>query len=233
MLEPIRSRFVVPFVVSLGLASARAPAAQSPREDAITGAHVQDLVRLLEREGKFLNAVWMPAELIELGAEDGPPPRSRKESDRLIDQFNLFFVAAGTKSSLGGLAAMSEEELLIAARLVDAAGRTYRSLPRRRVPADVEILAASVRANSGVTDELYRLVVFPALDESGEPIGDPREEGSLTLRVNEVEVSWELPLGSFLPPKSCPVDGKTMSGDWRYCPWHGVGLDPEARKPSP
>jgi len=128
---------------------------------------------------------------------------------------------------------MSEDELRVRLRLVDTSRNAHRALPDRLVPADAKILAASVRANSGVTDQMFRLVVFPGLDESGKAVASPLGEGSVRMRLEGMEVVWLLPLGSFLPPKACPIDGESMNGAWRFCPRNGASLATPARKPSP
>lgn len=62
-------------LAALALAAGPGSAGQLPRsENEVTAAHVQDVVRFLEADGKFLNVVWMPAELVGLGGSRARAP---------------------------------------------------------------------------------------------------------------------------------------------------------------
>lgn len=73
------------------------------------------------------------------------------------------------------------------------------------------------------TDPHY-LLFFPGQNKSGERIADPNKKGVFKIKLYPNEVTWNLPLTSFLSPKICPVDSKKMNPEWEYCPWHGKKL---------
>lgn len=63
--------------------------------------------------------------------------------------------------------------------------------------------------------------VFQNMDSAGNRILTPQNNGSFTVKLNDEDFQWILPLDSFVPKKKCPIDKKEMSGSWNYCPWHG------------
>ena len=67
--------------------------------------------------------------------------------------------------------------------------------------------------------------VFPSVGKSGQAIADARKEGVFFVAIGEDRFKWRLPLGSVLPPKTCPTCTEVLSGAFKFCPYDGTPLD--------
>lgn len=89
-------------------------------------------------------------------------------------------------------------------------------------------------ANSiGRMGENLQVLFFPARNEKGEPLTNPKQPGDFSIVLKEIVgepesiFAWRLPLTSLSPPRCCPFGGERVKADWNFCPWHGVRLDPD------
>jgi len=79
----------------------------------------------------------------------------------------------------------------------------------------------------------FEFLIFPGKDKSGAKVVDPLGTGTLRFNVNSHSFAWHLPLGSLLPPKSCPTCGQTFPGNYEFCPYDGTKLaDQPSNKPT-
>ena len=82
-----------------------------------------------------------------------------------------------------------------------------------------------------------QLLFFPATNKMAKPIADPLADGSFSIFISNVlggkqaTFEWKLPLTNLSLPKYCPLGKERVQANWKYCPWHGVSLDPEASVP--
>ncbi|MEY2530331.1 MAG: hypothetical protein QOI96_416, partial [Verrucomicrobiota bacterium] len=61
-------------------------------------------------------------------------------------------------------------------------------------------------------------------NKNGSRLIDPMKPGSFTVKLNNEEFRWRLPLGSLLPAKLCPKCNDTFPGNYTFCPYDGTPL---------
>ncbi len=85
-------------------------------------------------------------------------------------------------------------------------------------------------AGLGVMSGGLRLVLFPNIDEEGEPISSGATQGRVAARYEPegdapISLVWPAPLTSVAGPRLCPRGGEALEASWAYCPWHGVPVE--------
>jgi len=64
------------------------------------------------------------------------------------------------------------------------------------------------------------------VDKVGQPIADPKRDGSLTVHLNDIALRYRLPLGSVLPPSLDLKTGESFPGNYHFNPYTGGKLVP-------
>ena len=76
----------------------------------------------------------------------------------------------------------------------------------------------------GALGENMHFYLFQKRDNPLDKIVNPVEKEIFTIKLDKDSFVWNLPLGSLLKPKKCPVDSALLNGSWNYCPYHGKKL---------
>lgn len=200
-------------------------AAPLPAQD--VDAVVEELFLTSPDPDAMTSAWWLPAEFFLLGEED-MTPQEEEELMEVLGRYTLVAVVDGEIGPFGGATFLPKEQLLESLNLFDANGTAYPPVSKDAVDPDVEIFLMMLRpaltGMLGPMAENMAFALFPARTPEGVRIADPLSEGLFSVRVGERMFDWQTPLGSMLPPKYCPIDGRRVSGGWRFCPWHGAEL---------
>jgi hypothetical protein len=134
----------------------------------------------------------------------------------------------GKIGNFGGVTYESESSIRNSIRLIDNQRNNYRPLSTETVNADMKNFLSMMKPvfvnMLGPLGQNMHFFLFPPKNEAGQDIADAKKEGTFSVKLNQREFKWRLPLGSLLAPKICPVDGERLSGAWKFCPWHGVEL---------
>lgn len=173
---------------------------------------------------------WIPEEYWRLVFSDDPTmtEASIDELVGVLEPYTVFAVVVGKLGPIGGPRWTSEENVRASIALKDDKGRSYTVLSAEQIDPDAANLMHMMRpvlANIlGPMGENMHFYLFPRTRPDGTPIWDTRAPGRITLALGQSEYTWRLPLGSLLPPKTCPVCGAQLSGAYNYCPWDGTKL---------
>lgn len=203
-------------------------AAQGQRVD--LNALTNETQKMLPDADRVTLVWWIPDEYWEEVSAQNPQLSKAQVAAfiNILSPYTLFVVVDGKIGALGGVTYKSEETLRATIQLVDAQGNSYRPLPAQSLNPDMKSLLSIMKpmlANMlGQMGENMNFIVFPSKSKTGQRIIEARREGSFTIKLAETTFKWRSPLGSLLPPKTCPVDDEQFSGAWNYCPWHGAKL---------
>jgi hypothetical protein len=222
------------FVLAVGWFSVGRSYAQSALN---LGNIVADTQRMSESPSRLGLVWWTPEEFWRLSAQQGGglTEDALEEIVSVLRPYLIFAVIDGEIGPFGAPEFVDEKTIRDSLKLIDTNGVEYQPLPEADIPADLKnffgILQLSLRNMMGSMGENLHLYCFPAKSPDGEVIAAARHPGTLSVRLGEELYEWRLPLGSFVPPKICPVDGEKLNGAWEYCPWHGKKL--AEQRPSP
>jgi hypothetical protein len=149
---------------------------------------------------------------------------------KVLRPYTLVAVVDGTIGPMGGTTFRSEAEIRKEIVFVDTLGKEHRPIAADAISTDVKNLLGfmkPVMSNMlGPMGENLYFFAFPAQNDAGKRLADPKSEGTFALRLAKQSFDWKLPLGSLMSPKMCPRDKEILNGAWSYCPWHGDKLVP-------
>jgi hypothetical protein len=110
----------------------------------------------------------------------------------------------------------------------DAHGTMYSPLPPDSVAEDmknlIQIFRPLLSNMMGAMGQHMEILVFPSVDKAGHLIADPKKDGSLTVHLGDIALSYRLPLGSILPPSLDPKTGESFPGSYHFNPYTGSKL---------
>jgi hypothetical protein len=179
---------------------------------------------------RFTLVWWIPEEFWKYTFEQDSSI-TKELSEQIMEYFRpytMVLVADGVIGSFGGIEYTSEQVLRKNIRIIDNSGKSYYSVDEDDINADTKnflALMEPILVNMlGPMGKNMNFYVFPAKTSSGQKIADPYSTGTFSVKFDERDFKWRLPLGSLIPTKKCPVDGEEMNGAWKYCPWHGTQL---------
>lgn len=190
----------------------------------------QDLRKSSRSPDQMTMVTWFPEEYWRATLENSPDATAvqREQFIKVLRPYIVMLVVDGKLGPMGGITFESESAIRGSIELIDSQGKSHRPLGDEAISADAKNLlsmAKPVFANAlGRLGQNVHFVLFPARAQDGGAVVDPRAPGTLTVKLPKSEFKWRLPLGSLVPPKVCPIDGETMDGAWKFCPWHGVEL---------
>jgi hypothetical protein len=220
-------------LLSLLAASLAAPALAAGS----AGEIAQETLRSEPRAGRVLQAWWLPPEYWEAAAERQSWPKKRRQD--LRERIRSYLVIAFIEANLARTKLEFAEHREIAERIsVERSGTPIEPL-RRLDPTLAEMipeLSYFLRVSLGALQDGVRLLFFPNVTESGEPILNGSRHGALRVvyrldgEPEPVRFEWRAPLTSVVGAATCPEGGEALQASWRFCPWHGVEVKP---RPAP
>ncbi len=215
---------VVVLLISLGHMSL------SFSQDIDINALVQESQRLSESPDKMTLIWWTPEEFWQASLEQNPnsSPAEVEEILNVLRPYLMILAADGDIGPFAGITYKSRDIMQNSIQLVDREGTLYRPLSDEAIDPNtrnfLSMMGPTVANMLGEMGENMHFFLFPSKDEQGNNIAVAKEEGTFSIKLDEREFIWKLPLGSVLPPKVCPVDGEELNGAWKFCPWHGAEL---------
>jgi hypothetical protein len=201
-----------------------------------TQAIVKETEQVDSRPHKMGIFWWVPAEFREASVrKQGYSAELARKVFGPFRGYNVFLVAVG--DPVAGIESWTKEpELRKKIVLRDQRGNIYK--PLEGPPDDLRPLVATMKPVMqnmlGSFGEGLQFMVFPAKDNDGNVLVDPRKSSEIFLDVSDLmgpatsTYTWRFPLSSMTPPKLCPVGKEKVEANWKYCPWHGNKLEGEA-----
>ena len=218
----------VAVVTVLGSLAVAPPSSGSPPID------VERLISETQKQtadpNRLTSVWWLPEEFWQsiFSEDETMPEEAVEEILAVVRPYALFGIFDGTLGPLGGATFTDPETLREFIVLVDKHGQRYPPLEPEKISPDARNLAMMMQpllaGILGPTGESVGFFFFPAVVGDSEPIASATAKGGFRVEVGDQVFEWKTPLGSVLPPKTCPVDREQMSGLWTYCPWHGKEL---------
>ena len=172
---------------------------------------------------------WLPTDWwrLTLSGNETIPAEFLQRTEAALAQYTLVLIAHGDAGP-GNLTWADETALRAEVSLIDERGQAHPPIVTEEVTADARAAVDAIRPSFatllGPAGRNFHFFFFPATNDAGTAIADPRVPGEISVRVVDERYRWRLPLGSLLPQKRCPVDGERLNGGWQFCPWHGDRL---------
>lgn len=173
--------------------------------------------------------IWYPLEFWDMVKEQSRIPESYVSMIKEEMKHYLMFCVADYTQGISGLKFATEEEVRKKVTLTDSSGKVYHPVPEEDISSSAAVLVNSMKPVMGQMlgqfGEGMVILLFKAEQEGENPVISVAKPNRFTLNFGQKDFVFKLPLGSALPPKTCPVDKEPMKGNWNYCPEHGVKLD--------
>ncbi|MGE5583537.1 MAG: hypothetical protein ACM3X9_13530 [Bacillota bacterium] len=219
------------FILIFGLACLAAPAF------GLAAAHKVDMDQFIRETqkssmdaGRLTLVWWIPLDFWQT-AFDQTPDISKADVEFFLSILRPYTVVAildGTVASANKIKYRSEEEIRSAVQLIDGEKRNYQPLKNEEISSGAKVLLKQfkpvVERLVGKEAKNICFVLFGAKGNGDGAVIDPAKEGNFTIRLDNKEFKWRLPLPSLVPPKKCPVCSEEWNGAYKYCPWDGTKL---------
>ncbi len=173
---------------------------------------------------------WMPEQFWQASFEQDPNATAAQAEAvmKTLRPYTVLVAVDGEIGTIGGITYKPQATVQNTIQIVDAKGTHYRPLSDEKISPDARNFLAMMKpvlANMlGAMGQNMNFFLFPTVNKKGENVINAKTEGAFSVWLDKTEFKWRLPLGSLIPPKTCPVDGEKLSGAWKFCPWHGVEL---------
>ena len=196
---------------------------------------VNDLVEETQRStgdaDKLRLVWWVPVEFWEVSLASDPSMTKEQLTEFIdvLDDYTMIGVIEGTVGPFGGITYESRNAIKEELTITSTMGTVLRPLDDDDINPDAQNLLDMLKpifSNMlGNMGENLQMMLFEGYESGLDRVADPKKEGVFKVQVFEETLEWKLPLGSLMPPKTCPVDGQLLNGAWLYCPWHGKKLE--------
>lgn len=193
-------------------------------------ALTQETQKISQKPEEMTLLWWIPEEFWRVSFAQNPTMTSAgiEEFVKVLRPYILIVVVDGKMGSFGGITYRSEADIQRTLQIKDRKGTYYRPLSQDKIDADLRNFLAMMKpvlANMlGPLGKNMNFFAFPAKDRKGQKIVDVKKQGAFSVKFDEREFRWRLPLGSLLPPKICTRCKEKCSGAWNFCPWCGTEL---------
>jgi hypothetical protein len=180
---------------------------------------------------------WIPEDYwqITLSREGSMTEAGIEEMIQTVRPYTMIVVCDGRMGPFGGAVYRPESDIRASLKLLDNDGNAHSPLAEGKIDPDARNLLGAMRpvlANMlGPMGQSMHFFLFPAKDASGDPIADSRRQGAFTVKLDDRQFRWRLPLGCLLPEKTCSNCREVCSGAWNYCPWCGTKLAKTEEEP--
>jgi hypothetical protein len=217
--------FAVPALSGATTDTASAPSADAMDYAALT----RELTLTRSLDGRLTMTMWMPDDFWRA---------SFKNSGQLTEQGIAQYMAVihpytliAVLDAQRGITAFrytDSDTIVDEVTIEDTHGTTYRPLPPDAVAEDmkniIQIFRPLLSNMMGAMGQHMEILVFPSVDKAGQPIADPKKDGSLTVHLGDLALRYRLPLGSILPPSLDPKTGESFPGSYHFNPYTGSKL---------
>ena len=173
---------------------------------------------------------WIPEEYWVVSFKQAPNMTETQieEFVKVLRPYTLIVAVDGKIGAFGGATYVPKATIEQSIQIVDSNGEAFKPLTQDKIDADTTNFLSMMKpvfSNMlGPMGQNMHFFLFPQKSSKGNDIAKATEEGSFTVKLGKREFSWRLPIGSVLPPKTCPDGCEGLSGAWKFCPWHGSAL---------
>lgn len=191
---------------------------------------LQETLKTSESADDMVLVWWIPEEYwrVSFALDSTITEPETEEFLKVIRPYTVIVIVDGKIGLFGGVTYKSEAGIRASIQIIDNQNISYRPLSEDKIDANTKNFLSMMKPvfsnMMGPMGENTRFFLFPSKNKAGQSIAAAKKEGTFSVKLDKREFKWKLPLSSLLTPKVCPVDGETLSGAWKFCPWHGVEL---------
>jgi len=205
--------------------------AQESQENKIDiSALTQETQKMQQQADQMTLVWWIPEEFWWVSSAQNPTV-TKAQTENLIDvlrPYILIIIVDGNIGPFGGVTYKPEAEIRAGIQIKDSRGNYYHPLSEDKIDADTKNFLSIMKPifvnMLGPMGQNMHFFLFPAEDKNARRIAQAKKQGAFSVKLDEREFRWRLPLGSLLPPKTCPGCKEDCSGAWNFCPWCGTRL---------
>lgn len=183
----------------------------------------QELMKVEQQEGEFLQITWFPKEYWKSVGENNPNI-SRQLIASLEEAFDKYIVFGVVNLKVTGDKLISINRKSMRLEVIDPSNNYLIETSINRIPeADKELLLivkdilAQMAGNYGKSMELF---VFSKGKNSGHAV-NATSSGILKAVLNQNSYTWRLPIGSLMPAKYDVETNERFPGNYLYNPYTG------------
>jgi hypothetical protein len=189
-------------------------------------------VQIWQKHGNNMSfTFWIPTSYWEIALKDSPSVR-QEDAQYFASLFQDYVFICALDFEINTNTTMiytQEQDLRNSISIVDSKGKKYFPLENDQLSEEVysvsELLSPMFAQMLGQMGEGMHFYFFEIKDKQGNNIIDEYTKGEFTIKHSNHDFKFQLPLVCLLPPKTCPIDGAEMKGNWNYCPFHGKKLE--------
>ena len=190
----------------------------------------EETQQLSDSPDKIRLVWWIPTDFWEaVFSQDATIPK--EEANAMLNNFEKYTMIAtidGDIDADGNIKYISENSIFNKLKVIDDEQQEFTPLTEDQIDIDTKRLITIMKpllANMlGKLGENMHFFLFQKPDNPMDRIVNPKNKEKFIVKLNKEQFEWQLPLGSLLKPKKCPVDQKVLDGAWTFCPYHGKRL---------
>jgi hypothetical protein len=193
-------------------------------------ALVHETQKTTQNVNEIVLAWWTPDEYWRAVFAQNPMMAEAgiEEAMKVFRSYMFIAVVDGKMGAFGGITYKSEANIRSSIFIKDSHGTVYPPISEDKIDINAKNFLSATKpilANAlGPLGQNLHFFLFPTENKKGQKIAEAKSEGAFSVKIDEKEFRWKLPLGSILPPKICPSCGEKLSGAYKYCPWDGTKL---------
>jgi len=185
---------------------------------------MKDLVVTTKNGQNMKQVMLMPPEYWYVALNDSP--MAGAFVDEFTAGFEGHFVVAALDLDIGAFGNFESNEMDLT--FIGTDGSQNKPLNEQDLPSEMKTVLNVMKPMMGsMLGELgsnYEFLVFSSVNANNETIIDLYGADSVSFIISDTTLDINFPLNALVVEKICPTDNKTLSGSWKYCPWHGTTL---------
>jgi hypothetical protein len=231
-MKNLTGRLLHIFIMALvALALSRPPASFAGDVALDVQSIMHDTQQIKYESHRMVIAWWIPEEYwrASLAVNGSLTQAQIAHFLKLVKPYTLVILIKSKYDTSGNFTFEDEDAMRTSVSLIDANRVHYAPIDTAEVSAEVEkvisVMKPILAKALGPMGKNLGFFVFPAKGKDGNVIADAHQEGVFSVATGDDQFRWRLPLGSVLPPKTCPKCTEVLSGAYKFCPYDGTPLD--------
>jgi hypothetical protein len=169
---------------------------------------------------------WMPVEYWEVvfAKEQAMDDSEMEMITKMLEDYILVIVVKGKFGLFGGITYESRDDILNSLKLYYN-GSALKHVAEEKLSPDLKNFMMMIGPMmKNMLGQMGENMQFFAYENKGKDRVNVRKKGTLSFELGDYTAQSDLPLGSLIQEKQCPVSKKLYNGKWFYCPIHGKEL---------
>jgi len=196
---------------------------------------LHDTQKLAQDPSNFTLVWWIPTEYWDVSLRNNPQvtDEARARLDRVLSGYLVFAVTSADIGPMGGMtpkdhdAINTNTELLINGKIIVPLKNDDISIDALNFISVMKPMMANMLGRFG---QGLEFLIYPNPPEGSQKVSVTKS-GRISYIAFGHRFEWNLPLGSFLPPKLDPKTKQVFPGDYIYNPYTGDKLTMDLAQP--